>query len=112
MDIDVELLKAAEKGNTETVKFLLEKVANTEVQNDVGETALIYAVQSKDAKIISLVKEAQTSHEAPIKVAGGSFVIHGNQTYTAGHPTNAAKPFGNTITANYIGWNNNNAKQR
>lgn len=49
------LMAATVKGNSNLVHFLLKNGANTDLTNDIGVTALIYAVQFKNVSIVKLL---------------------------------------------------------
>ncbi|MEK7301779.1 MAG: ankyrin repeat domain-containing protein, partial [Pseudomonadota bacterium] len=56
-DDETELLKAAFSGKSETIKQLLDKELNPDLQNEMGFSALIIASQYGHADIVNLLLE-------------------------------------------------------
>lgn len=107
------LFVATQNRHTKTVQALLEAGADPEARNKYEKTPLDIAIAQKYEEIALLLgkaikrkREAERaqSSNTPIKVAGGSFVVHGNSAGTT-------KPAGDAVVMHYIGWNNSKVNQ-
>lgn len=58
---DTELMKAAEKGELEVVKYLVKKEANVNAKNICGDTSLLKAKKSKNLKVERYLKERRAN---------------------------------------------------
>lgn len=76
---DTALMRRADAGDGEAVKMLLDKGANVNLQDRLGETALIKAVRSRKTRIVSMLLE----HGAEINIAdytGNNAMDHAKRT--------------------------------